>query len=166
MMKKRLLAVLLCAVMIVSFLPVGAGAADRFGAYGFTEEKVQKREEGAYHLLRHTASGAQVLWLENDGEERSFAAGFRTPPKDSMGENHVLEHALLCGSEKYPVRELMHVLANTSVADELNAYTSDDFTCYVVRTKNETDFYIRSSLSMTVYRGQPLKEQISSVCSL
>lgn len=149
MMKKRLLAVLLCAVMIVSFLPVGAGAADRFGAYGFTEEKVQKREEGAYHLLRHTASGAQVLWLENDGEERSFAAGFRTPPKDSMGENHVLEHALLCGSEKYPVRELMHVLANTSVADELNAYTSDDFTCYVVRTKNETDFYNLSDVYMS-----------------
>lgn len=149
MMKKRMLAVLLCAVMIVSILPAGAGAADRFGAYGFTEERSLKREEGTYHLLRHTASDAQVLWLENEEEERSFAAGFRTPPQDSMGENHVLEHALLCGSEKYPVRELMHVLANTSVADELNAYTSDDYTCYVVRTKNETDFYNLSDVYMS-----------------
>ncbi|MDY3619399.1 S-layer homology domain-containing protein [Agathobaculum sp.] len=147
-MKKRLIAFLAAAALLVPLFPAPAGAAGRYEPYGFAEEKTKKTDEGTYHLLRHEKSGAQVVWLENDAEERSFAAGFRTPPEDSKGANHVLEHALLCGSEKYPVRELMHILVNSSVAKELNAYTSDDYTCYVVRTQNEADFYNLSDVYM------------------
>ena len=59
-------------------------------------------------------------------ETREFAIGFRTPPEDSKGANHVLEHSLLCGSEQYPLNDLMHILQNSSVAQEINAYTSED----------------------------------------
>ncbi|MDO4270300.1 MAG: S-layer homology domain-containing protein [Eubacteriales bacterium] len=148
-MKKRLLAAITVLTLVLPLLPAEALAAGSYGAYGFSEAKVQKTDEGTYHLLRHTDSGAEVLWLDNDADERVFTAGFRTPPADSKGANHVLEHALLCGSEKYPVRELMHALVNTSAAEELNAYTSDDYTCYVARTKNEADFYNLSDVFLS-----------------
>lgn len=147
-MKKRLTALIAAIALLVPLFPAPAGAAASYGQYGFAETKTKKTDEGIYHLLRHEQSGAQVVWLENGAEERAFAAGFRTPPEDSKGANHVLEHALLCGSEKYPVRDMMHILANSSVAEELNAYTSDDYTCYVVRTKNEADFYNLSDVYM------------------
>ena len=139
-MKKRLVAFAISVTMLLPLLPIQAQAAD-YGQYGFTEVKTQKANDDTYHLLKHTATGAQVLWQESDDTGRVFMAGFRTPPTGGMGENHVLEHALLCGSEKYPVRELMHQLESTSVADLINAYTSEDYTCYVARTQNETDFY-------------------------
>lgn len=158
-MRKRLLAAVTAVTLLMPLLPAQALAADPFGANGFARIKRQTGDDGDYHLLQHTASGAQVLWLENDADERSFAAGFRTPPTDSKGANHVLEHALLCGSEKYPVRELMHILGSSSVAEELNAYTSDDFTCYVVRTKNEADFYNLTDVYMDAILNPLLKTE-------
>lgn len=158
-MRTRLLAAVTAVTLLMPLLPAQALAADSFGANGFTQIKRQTGDDGDYHLLQHTASGAQALWLENDADERSFAVGFRTPPTDSKGANHVLEHALLCGSEKYPVRELMHILGSSSVAEELNAYTSDDFTCYVVRTKNEADFYNLSDVYMDAVLNPLLKTE-------
>ena len=140
-MKKRFLALVTAVILLVPFAPVQAFAADSYGQYGFTEVKTQSADGGTYHLLEHSDTGAQVVWLDNGSETREFAIGFRTPPEDSKGANHVLEHSLLCGSEQYPLNDLMHILQNSSVAQEINAYTSEDYTTYVFSTADEQDFY-------------------------
>ena len=140
-MKKQLAALVTAAALLVPFTPVQALAAGSYGQYGFAEVKTQSADGGTYHLLEHTDTGAQVVWLDNGSETREFAIGFRTPPEDSKGANHVLEHSLLCGSEQYPLNDLMHILQNSSVAQEINAYTSEDYTTYVFSTADEQDFY-------------------------
>jgi len=146
---KRISALITIIALLFPVLPISARAVQPDVPTSFTETRTLSEDGGKYHLYRHTSTGAQVVWHENNEDERMFMAGFRTPPQDSRGENHVLEHALLCGSEKYPVHDLMHVLQNSSMAEELNAYTSEDYTCYVIRTKNEADFYNLSDVYMS-----------------
>ena len=122
-MFKKMTAWVLVAALFVSVWPARAFAASWGPDNGFTELRAQQADGGTYHLLEHTDTGAQVVWLDNGSETREFAAGFRTPPEDSKGANHVLEHSLLCGSEQYPLNDLMHILQNSSVAQEINAYT-------------------------------------------
>ena len=55
--------------------------------------------------MRHEKTGAQLVWLKNDGENKLFSIAFRTPPSDDTGIFHILEHSVLGGSEKYPVKE-------------------------------------------------------------
>ncbi len=140
-MFKKMTAWVLVAALFVSVWPARAFAASWGPDNGFTELRAQQADGGTYHLLEHTDTGAQVVWLDNGSETREFAAGFRTPPEDSKGANHVLEHSLLCGSEQYPLNDLMHILQNSSVAQEINAYTSEDYTTYVFSTTDEQDFY-------------------------
>ena len=140
-MFKKMTAWVLAAALLVPVWPARAFAAGWEPDYGFTELRTQQADGGTYHLLEHTDTGAQVVWLDNGSETREFAAGFRTPPEDSKGANHVLEHSLLCGSEQYPLNDLMHILQNSSVAQEINAYTSEDYTTYVFSTTDEQDFY-------------------------
>ena len=139
-MFKKITAWGLVAAVLVPVWPAHAFAADWESDYGFTELRTQQADGGTYHLLEHTDTGAQVVWLENGSETREFAVGFRTTPKDSKGANHVLEHSLLCGSEQYPLNDLMHILQNSSVAQEINAYQSEDYTIYVFSPTDEQDF--------------------------
>ncbi|WP_125114909.1 S-layer homology domain-containing protein [Agathobaculum sp. Marseille-P7918] len=140
-MFKKMTAWVLVAALFVPVWPARAFAASRGPDNDFTELRTQQADGGTYHLLEHTDTGAQVVWLDNGSETREFAVGFRTPPEDSKGANHVLEHSLLCGSEQYPLNDLMHILQNSSVAQEINAYTSEDYTTYVFSTTDEQDFY-------------------------
>ena len=140
-MFKKMTAWVLTAALFMPIWPAQAFAASWESDYGFTELRTEQADGGTYHLLEHTDTGAQVVWLDNGSETREFAVGFRTPPEDSKGANHVLEHSLLCGSEQYPLNDLMHILQNSSVAQEINAYTSEDYTTYVFSTTDEQDFY-------------------------
>lgn len=140
-MFKKMTAWVLVAALLVPVWPARAFAASWGPDNGFTELRTQQADGGTYHLLKHTDTGAQVVWLDNGSETREFAVGFRTPTEDSKGANHVLEHSLLCGSEQYPLNDLMHILQNSSVAQEINAYTSEDYTTYVFFTTDEQDFY-------------------------
>lgn len=92
-------------------------------------------------LWRHEASGAELLSLVNDDENKVFGATFRTPPKDSTGVAHILEHSVLCGSEKYPVKEPFVELIKGSLKTFVNAFTYPDKTCYPVASANLQDFY-------------------------
>jgi len=76
-------------------------------SYGFTKIRELEIAEMASvaHLYRHDKTGARVLSIVNDDENKVFGISFRTPPKDSTGVAHILEHSVLCGSDKYPVRE-------------------------------------------------------------
>lgn len=92
-------------------------------------------------LYRHVRTGAELLSLINDDENKVFGITFRTPPKDSTGIAHILEHSVLCGSRKYPVKEPFVELLKGSLKTFLNAFTYPDKTCYPVASQNAEDFY-------------------------
>lgn len=108
-------------------------------------ELVQEREinelKTKARLFRHLRSGARLLSLENTDENKVFGITFRTPPGDSTGVAHIMEHAVLCGSQKYPVKEPFVELEKGSLKTFLNAMTFPDKTCYPVASQNLQDFY-------------------------
>jgi len=112
-------------------------------AYGF--ELVQERDVPELNtrarLWRHQKTGARLLSLENEDENKVFGITFRTPPDDSTGIPHIMEHSVLCGSRKYPVKEPFVELIKSSVNTYLNASTYPDKTCYPVASQNLQDFY-------------------------
>ncbi|MDT9120775.1 hypothetical protein RSW84_25410, partial [Escherichia coli] len=83
---------------------------------------------GTVYHYKHKKTGAEVVYNDNGSESREFALGFKTPPADSKGANHVLEHSLMCGSEKYPLKNIMHYIQNGTSSLILNAMTADDCT--------------------------------------
>jgi len=92
-------------------------------------------------IFRHSRTGAQLLSLTTDDENKVFGITFRTPPSDSTGVAHILEHSVLCGSRKYPVKEPFVELLKGSLQTFLNAFTYPDKTCYPVASQNLQDFY-------------------------
>ena len=112
-------------------------------SYGFELMRTQAIAElhTQARLWRHGKTGAEVLSLENEDENKVFGISFRTPPPDSTGLPHILEHAVLCGSRKYPVKEPFVELIKGSLKTFLNAFTYPDKTCYPVASQNVRDFY-------------------------
>lgn len=100
---------------------------------------IELNTHGRY--LKHTPSGAELLSLENGDENKVFGIIFRTPPPDSTGLPHIMEHSVLCGSDKYPVKEPFVELLKGSLHTFLNAFTYPDKTCYPVASQNLQDFY-------------------------
>ncbi|HEX7976768.1 MAG TPA: insulinase family protein [Anaerolineales bacterium] len=92
-------------------------------------------------FFRHVQTGAELLSLENEDENKSFGITFRTPPVDSTGVAHIMEHSVLCGSRKYPVKEPFVELNKGSLKTFLNAFTFPDKTCYPLASQNLQDFY-------------------------
>lgn len=92
-------------------------------------------------FYRHLRTGAEVLSLINEDENKVFGISFRTPPVDSTGVAHILEHSVLCGSRKYLVKEPFVELLKGSLKTFLNAFTYPDKTCYPVASQNVQDFY-------------------------
>jgi Zn-dependent M16 (insulinase) family peptidase len=92
-------------------------------------------------LFRHKKTGAEVLSLANDDENKVFGITFKTPPADSTGIAHILEHSVLCGSRKYPVKKPFVELIKGSLNTFLNAMTFPDKTAYPVASQNLKDFY-------------------------
>lgn len=111
--------------------------------HGFDLLKEQPVSEINTHvrLFRHSVTGAQLLSLENDDENKVFAITFRTPLSDSTGVAHIMEHSVLCGSKKYPVKEPFVQLMKGSLNTFLNAFTFPDKTSYPVASQNLQDFY-------------------------
>ena len=92
-------------------------------------------------LFRHIKTGARLLSVENDDENKVFGIGFRTPPQDNTGVAHILEHVVLAGSRKYRVKEPFVELMKGSLNTFLNAMTWPDRTVYPVASTNDKDFY-------------------------
>src|SRR5512138_2316026 len=92
-------------------------------------------------LYVHKRTGARLLSIINDDENKVFSINFRTTPKDATGVAHILEHSVLNGSEKYPVKEPFVELLKASLASFVNAFTFPDRTCYPVASQNVQDFY-------------------------
>jgi len=104
-------------------------------------------------LYRHIKTGAQLLSMENDDENKFFGIAFATPPPDATGIAHIMEHSVLCGSRKYPVKSPFAELIKGSLATFLGAYTTADKTCYPAASQNLQDFYnlIDVYLDMVLY---------------
>ncbi len=109
----------------------------------FTLIQEQKLSEvgGTARLYKHNETGAQVLSVVNDDENKVFGVSFRTPSKNATGVAHIMEHSVLCGSQKYPAKDPFVVLLQGSLQSFLNAFTFPDKTCYPVASANLQDFY-------------------------
>lgn len=118
--------------------------------HGFLLESVQDVPDLKAKACRftHEKSGAQLLYVENDDIEKTFSIAFKTIPHDKTGTFHILEHSVLCGSEKYPVREPFVDLMKTSMQTFLNAMTFPDKTMYPIASPNEKDFMNLMSVYM------------------
>ncbi len=110
--------------------------------HGFTVTRVRpvKEQNGTLVEMTHDKTGASLVWMDNGEENKLFCVGFKTLPEDSTGVFHILEHSVLCGSEKYPVREPFVELIKSSMNTFLNAMTFSDKTIYPVSSRNEQDF--------------------------
>lgn len=102
---------LLCVALLLNFCVVSA--EDAYSSTGFELIKTQESNDlgGTLYYFRHIKTGAEVVWLDNNSERRDFSIGFKTPPIDSKGANHVLEHSLLCGSREVSNKKYYAVCA-------------------------------------------------------
>lgn len=92
------------------------------------------------YLFEHVKSGARLMYIENDDDNKVFFISFRTPPIDDCGTPHIIEHSVLCGSKKYPVKDPFNELAKGSLNTYLNALTYSDKTVYPIASRNDKDF--------------------------
>ncbi|KAM5549227.1 presequence protease 1, chloroplastic/mitochondrial [Rosa sericea] len=122
------------------FSGVSDEVAERLGFEKVSEEFIGECKSKAL-LFKHKKTGAQVISVSNDDENKVFGIVFRTPPNDSTGIPHILEHSVLCGSRKYPLKEPFVELLKGSLNTFLNAFTYPDRTCYPVASTNSKDFY-------------------------
>ncbi len=93
------------------------------------------------HEFRHSVTGTSHVHLAADNPENVFLVGLRTVPTDSTGVAHILEHTVLCGSEKYPVRDPFFMMIRRSLNTFMNAFTSSDWTAYPFASQNKKDFF-------------------------
>jgi Zn-dependent M16 (insulinase) family peptidase len=91
--------------------------------------------------LRHEKTGARMVHLDCDDDNNLFGVGFRTTPENSTGVAHILEHTVLCGSRRYPVRDPFFSMLKRSLNTFMNALTASDWTLYPFSSQNEKDFY-------------------------
>lgn len=118
---------------------------------------------GAY--IEHERTGARIALIKNDDSNKVFSVGFRTPPKNSKGVAHIIEHSVLCGSKNFPAKNLFMELAKGSLNTFLNAMTYSDRTLYPVASQNDKDFknlmhvYMDVVLYPNIYTKKEIFEQ-------
>ena len=110
------------------------------GSYEILESRQVPDLNSYGFLLRHKKTGARLTLLSNDDNNKVFYIGFRTPPEDSTGVAHIIEHTVLCGSKNFPVKDPFIELAKGSLNTFLNAMTYPDKTVYPVASCNDKDF--------------------------
>lgn len=127
------------------------------------EEIRDVRAEG--YLLRHKKTGARIAVLSNEDENKVFSIAFRTPPKNSTGVAHIIEHTVLCGSRKFPLKDPFVELAKGSLNTFLNAMTYPDKTVYPVASCNDRDFqnlmdvYLDAVFYPNIYQNEKIFRQ-------
>jgi Zn-dependent M16 (insulinase) family peptidase len=111
------------------------------------------------YVIEHKKTGAKVLHLHSFDRENLYAIGFRTPPADSTGLPHILEHSVLAGSEKYPLKDVFKELMRSTLQTFINAFTYPDKTIYPVASQIKTDFFnLARVYTDLVLRPRLLKE--------
>lgn len=129
-----------------------------YHGFKLLEEKPLKELNSIARIFEHEKSGARLFHLENQDDNKVFSISFRTPPNDSTGVPHILEHSVLCGSKKFPVKEPFVELIKGSMNTFLNAMTYPDKTMYPVASRNDKDFlnlmdvYLDAVLHPNIYK--------------
>lgn len=109
--------------------------------HGFTVTNIRENDElhGRMVEMEHEKTGAKVVWIDNGAREKMFAIGFKTPARDDSGVFHVIEHSVLSGSEKYPVKDPFIEMEKGSMATYRNAVTTPYFTFYPIGSRYDRD---------------------------
>ena len=141
-MKKSMMIAAVALVVGTSTLSGAAELAPGATIHGFMVKSVADLPEVKGRLVRMTyeKNGADLAWLDRDDDNKTFAIIFRTIPGDDTGVAHIIEHSVLCGSEKYPVKEPFVEMLKSSFSTYLNAWTASDRTTYPVCSRNNADF--------------------------
>lgn len=138
---------------------------EQLEAYKMIQKEQIPELNSTGYLLKHKRTGARVALLENEDENKVFTIGFRTPPSDSTGVPHIMEHSVLCGSETYPVKDPFVELVKGSLNTFLNAMTYPDKTVYPVASCNDQDFqnlmhvYLDAVFHPNIYREEKIFRQ-------
>ncbi len=138
---------------------------ENLSAYEISEKRMIPDLNSEGYILKHKKTGARITLLLNDDENKVFYIGFRTPPADSTGVAHILEHSVLCGSENFPVKDPFIELAKGSLNTFLNAMTYPDKTVYPVASCNDKDFknlvhvYLDAVFYPNIYREDKIFKQ-------
>ena len=128
-----------------------------------TEELTDIASTG--YIIRHKKSGARIAAISNTDENKVFYIGFRTPPEDETGVPHIIEHTVLCGSEKFPVKDPFVELVKGSLNTFLNAMTYPDKTIYPIASCNGKDFqnlmdvYMDAVFNPNIYKHEEIFKQ-------
>ncbi len=111
--------------------------------HGFVVRRVEALPtiQAFFYELFHPATGARYIHVSRPDRENTFGVVFRTVPRDSTGVAHILEHTVLCGSERFPVRDPFFSMLKRSLSTFMNAFTASDWTMYPFATQNRKDFY-------------------------
>lgn len=138
---------------------------EELNAYSVIEKREIKDLNSVSYLLKHKRTGARIALLSNDDDNKVFYIGFRTPPKNSTGVAHIIEHTVLCGSDKFPVKDPFIELAKGSLNTFLNAMTYPDKTVYPVASCNDKDFqnlmdvYLDAVFHPNIYHEEKIFKQ-------
>ena len=112
-----------------------------YNGFKLLEERDVKEANSTSRLFTHEKTGAKLIYLSNEDNNKVFTIGFRTPPEDSTGVPHIIEHSVLSGSKKYRTKEPFMDLIKGSLQTFLNAMTYPDKTIYPVASRNDKDFH-------------------------
>ena len=138
---------------------------DQLHGFAVLTRELLPEIDGTAYTLFHKKSGAKLLYLQNTDTNKTFSIAFKTPPADDTGVFHILEHSVLCGSDKFPVKEPFVDLLKSSMQTFLNAMTFPDKTMYPVASTNEqdllnlTDVYLDAVLHPAIYHKRAIFEQ-------
>ena len=133
--------------------------------YTLLEERKLPECGGTASIYEHKKTGARIFTIKNQDKNKVFYIGFRTTPKDDTGVPHILEHSVLCGSERFPLKDPFVELAKGSLNTFLNAMTYPDKTVYPVASCNDRDFtnlmdvYMDAVLHPNIYHEKRIFEQ-------
>ena len=119
----------------------GLKAGDRIYDYRIERIEALTEIEAIFYALEHLKTKAKHIHISKGDTENTFSVAFKTVPNDSTGVAHILEHTVLCGSEKFPVRDPFFSMLKRSLSTFMNAFTASDWTMYPFSTQNRKDFY-------------------------
>ena len=140
-------------------------AIKKLDAYRVVEHKTIEEMQSEGIVLEHKKTKARLFLVSNDDENKVFCIGFRTPPDNDCGLPHILEHSVLCGSDKFPLKDPFVELVKGSLNTFLNAMTYPDETVYPVASCNDKDFhnlmdvYMDAVLHPNIYKEEKIFRQ-------
>ena len=116
-------------------------AGSRVGGYTVHSVSFLTDIRAWLYQLEHDVTGARHIHIGNTDRENTFGVAFKTVPADSTGVAHILEHTVLCGSKRFPVRDPFFSMLKRSLSTFMNAFTASDWTMYPFSTQNRKDYY-------------------------